>query len=256
MEWVRGDRVGHGSFGTVNLAVPRSQNPEFPPLMAVKSCSVSHSASLMNEKLILDELRSCSPEIIQCFGDDFSLENGEKLYNILLEFASGGALADKLKSSCDRRFLESDVRWYTKSILKGLLSIHQSGYVHCDIKLQNILLFNQDDGVKIADFGLAKKDHDNVSSNSPRGPFDFPDGVSAKSSVTCSTNSLPSAECLPEYDAWFQIQDEFCWSSSSSSSISPATRLRQLSDERRFTDTGQKKTVLVLAPMLLALRPL
>ncbi|KAK2967585.1 hypothetical protein RJ640_030456 [Escallonia rubra] len=263
MEWVRGDRVGHGSFGTVNLAVPRSQNPEFPPLMAVKSCSVSHSASLMNEKLILDELRNCSPQIIQCFGDDFSLENGEKLYNILLEFASGGALADKLKSSCDRRFLESDVRRYTKSILKGLLSIHQGGYVHCDIKLQNILLFNQNDGVKIADFGLAKKggekrdegkdflekcflkdprgrwtaemllnhpfiaqDHDTVSSNSPRGPFDFPDGVSAKSCVTYSTNSLPSAECLPEYDAWFQIQDEFSWSSSSS--ISPAIRLRQL----------------------------
>ncbi|KAK3013496.1 hypothetical protein RJ639_010315 [Escallonia herrerae] len=185
MEWVRGDRVGHGSFGTVNLAVPRSQNPEFPPLMAVKSCSASHSASLMNEKLILDELRNCSPQIIQCFGDDFSLENGEKLYNILLEFASGGALADKLKSSCDRRFLESDVRWYTKSILKGLLSIHQRG-----------------------------------------GPFDFPDGVSTKSSVTCSINSLPSAECLPEYDAWFQIQDEFSWSTASS--ISPSTRLRQL----------------------------
>ncbi|KAA8531689.1 hypothetical protein F0562_006594 [Nyssa sinensis] len=159
MEWVRGDTVGHGSFGTVNLAIPRSQSSQIPPLMAVKSCGVSQSASLMNEKLILDDLDDC-PQIIRCFGDDFSFENGEKLYNLLLEYASGGSLADKLRNSGYFRLPESDVRQYTKSILKGLRYIHQNGYVHCDIKLQNMLLFSSrhgGDAVKIADFGLAKK---------------------------------------------------------------------------------------------------
>ncbi|KAL2525008.1 mitogen-activated protein kinase kinase kinase 19 [Abeliophyllum distichum] len=41
-------------------------------------------------------------------------------------------------------------------LLKGLHYIHKIGYVHCDIKLQNILLC-LDRGVKIADFGLAKR---------------------------------------------------------------------------------------------------
>ncbi|XP_059643553.1 mitogen-activated protein kinase kinase kinase 20-like [Cornus florida] len=160
MEWVRGDTVGHGSFATVNLAIPKSQTPQIPPLMAVKSCGLSHSASLMSEKSILDELNNC-PNVIRCFGDNYSFEKGEKLYNVLLEFASGGALSDKIINSPDRRLPESDVTRYTRCILQGLNYIHKNGYVHCDIKLQNCLLFSckdgRDDVVKIADFGLAKR---------------------------------------------------------------------------------------------------
>ncbi|KAI3462749.1 hypothetical protein Pfo_019412 [Paulownia fortunei] len=155
MDWVRGEKLGHGSFATVNLAVPRSQSSGLPPLMAVKSCGFSCSSSLVSEKLILDELKDC-PEIIRCFGESFSHENGEKLYNVLLEYASGGSLADKLKNSDDRRLPEYVVRQHTKALLKGLHYIHKVGYVHCDIKIQNILL-GPNGGVKIADFGLAKR---------------------------------------------------------------------------------------------------
>ncbi|KAG9155264.1 hypothetical protein Leryth_026680 [Lithospermum erythrorhizon] len=125
--------------------------------MAVKSCGVAHSASLMNEKSILDELKGCK-EIISCLGDCYSFENGEKLYNVLLEYASGGNLADKIKNSNDHRLPEIEVRQYTKAILGGLEFIHKNGYVHCDIKTQNILL-GQNFEVKIADFGLAKRGH-------------------------------------------------------------------------------------------------
>ncbi|CAA2946973.1 mitogen-activated protein kinase kinase kinase 18-like [Olea europaea var. sylvestris] len=155
MDWVRGEKLGNGSFGMVNIAIPRSRNCQIPPVMAVKSCGVSLSDSLMNEKLILDELKDC-PEIIRCFGENFTDENGEKLYNILLEYASGGALADKVKNCPDNGLPESEVRRYTKALLKGLNYIHKFGYVHCDIKLQNILL-GPNGGVKIADFGLAKR---------------------------------------------------------------------------------------------------
>ncbi|KAL3813624.1 hypothetical protein ACJIZ3_014892 [Penstemon smallii] len=154
MDWIRGEKLGHGSFATVSLAVPKKQSNQNPPLMAVKSCGVLHSSSLMREKLILDELKDC-PEIIQCYGESFSYENGEKLYNVLLEYASGGALSEKLKNSDDHRLPELEIRRYTKSLLKGLNFIHKAGYVHCDIKLQNILI--TPNGLKIADFGLAKR---------------------------------------------------------------------------------------------------
>ncbi|KAL3525685.1 hypothetical protein ACH5RR_014057 [Cinchona calisaya] len=160
MEWVRGDILGHGSFGTVSLAKLKSSQLNtchmIPQLMAVKSCGVSSSASLLNEKQILDGFKDC-PEIIQCYGDSYSFENGEKLYNVFLEYASGGNLADKVKNSCDRRLPENEVRRYIKGILRGLKFIHKNGFVHCDIKLQNVLL-SQDGAVKIADFGLSKKD--------------------------------------------------------------------------------------------------
>ncbi|XP_057787180.1 mitogen-activated protein kinase kinase kinase 20-like [Salvia miltiorrhiza] len=155
MDWFRGEKLGHGSFAQVNLAIPRSQSSFPQPLMAVKSCGVYLSSSLVNEKFILEELKDC-PEIIRCYGDSYSCENGEKLYNVLLEYASGGSLADKLKFSGDRTLPEPQVRRYTKALLRGLHYIHKFGYVHCDVKLQNILL-SSDGSVKIADFGLAKR---------------------------------------------------------------------------------------------------
>ncbi|XP_058228404.1 mitogen-activated protein kinase kinase kinase 20-like [Rhododendron vialii] len=158
MEWVRGEAVGRGSFGSVNLAKPRKQGTRFPQLMAVKSCGSSRSASLMNEKSVLEQLSDC-PQIIRCFGGDSSFESGEKLFNLLLEYASGGSLAERVKNSGDRRLPESEVQRYTRSVLRGLCYIHKNGFVHCDVKLQNILLCsgNQNDVAKIADFGLAKR---------------------------------------------------------------------------------------------------
>lgn len=158
MEWVRGKTIGHGSFAAVSLAKPINQSSDFPPLMAVKSCGVSHCDSLINERMILEELKDC-PEIIGCYGDSMTIENGQRLYNVALEYASGGALSEKVKNSGGLRLSENEVRRYTNSILKGLHFIHQNGYVHCDIKLQNVLLIcdGGKDAVKIADFGLAKK---------------------------------------------------------------------------------------------------
>ncbi|KAJ7944431.1 Protein kinase-like protein [Quillaja saponaria] len=160
MEWVRGDQVGRGSFATVNLAIPRKSFVQIPPLTVVKSSISSNSASLKNEKQVLDRLGDCQ-QVIRCFGDDHSFENGEELYNLILEYATGGSLADQLKYH-GGRLSESDVRLYTKSILKGLGHIHAQGFVHCDLKLQNILLFDNGE-IKIADFGLAKKTEEKQS---------------------------------------------------------------------------------------------
>lgn len=151
--WIKYKSIGHGSFSNVTLAKPTNQTSHFPPLIAIKSSPIvqpTSTASLMNEFNILNELQNC-PEIVTCYGDCFTCENGQKLYNIVLEYAAGGSLADKVNSKVP----ETNVRKYVKSVLKGLQFIHRKGFVHCDIKLQNILLFSSDN-VKIADFGLAK----------------------------------------------------------------------------------------------------
>lgn len=153
--WVRGVKLGHGSFATVNLAAARSQSSGLPPLMAVKTCGFWNSSALVNEKLILDELSEC-PEIVRCFGESVSYENGEKLYNVLLEYATGGDLAGRIRNCGDRGLPEMEVRRYTKALLRGLNYVHKIGFVHCDVKLQNILLC-ENGAVKIADFGLARR---------------------------------------------------------------------------------------------------
>ncbi|XP_021897626.1 mitogen-activated protein kinase kinase kinase 18 [Carica papaya] len=154
MDWVRGETIGYGSFSTVSLAKVTRNCDRFPPLMAVKSSDSVDSALLKNEKEILEQLGNC-PQVISCFGDDCTTGKGDNLYNLFLEYAKGGSLSDRLKKS-GSGLPESDVRRYTRAILKGLRHIHAKGFAHCDVKLDNILMF--DDGkIKIADFGLAKK---------------------------------------------------------------------------------------------------
>ncbi|KAF5200191.1 Mitogen-activated protein kinase kinase kinase [Thalictrum thalictroides] len=154
MEWTRGEIIGKGSFSTINLATPRKNSSENVSIMAVKSSALAHSSMLQREEDILSEL-SDSPRILRCIGHDTTFENGEEVYNVFLELASRGNLAELVKSF-GGKMNETLVRHYTKSVLQGLCYVHEKDYVHCDIKLQNILVCSYED-IKIGDFGLAKK---------------------------------------------------------------------------------------------------
>lgn len=172
--WVRGPSIGKGSFGSVFEARLRDSSSTFscfPPIMAVKSAEISLSATLQREKEVLCSLLACGcPNIIYCFGDEITVaKNGKMFYNLLLELASSGNLTSLIQkcASCGDSVPESDVRRYTRSILRALYHIHGCGYVHCDLKPDNVLLVpaackgGDSDSVKlvakIADFGLAKR---------------------------------------------------------------------------------------------------
>lgn len=164
-KWWRGPLIGRGSFGSVFLATtkkPKSQFSFFPPVMAVKSAEFSISGSIQKEKQVLDKVQGC-PFVIQCFGEEITTNaKGEMVYNLLLEYASGGTLADHIRDSGGRGLDESVIRRYTKSILEGIHHVHECGYIHCDLKPENILLVPSSTSssgfvAKIGDFGLAKK---------------------------------------------------------------------------------------------------
>ena len=181
MEWVRGEWLGNGSFGCVSKALLTRNSLSghyLPSLMAVKSSPANQSDSLKNEKEVLDRIGSCR-HIIRSFGTDISVENGEKIYNLFLEFAAGGTLADQVKKN-GGRLPESDIRKYTRAILEGLSVIHAKGFVHCDIKPQNILVF-EGGVVKIADFGLAKEKAAKQTKGELRGTAQYiaPESASA-----------------------------------------------------------------------------
>ncbi|WCJ40358.1 mitogen-activated protein kinase kinase kinase 21 [Euphorbia peplus] len=164
VSWRRGPLIGKGGFGSVylaNLKKPYSNNGYFPPVMAIKSALVSSSTSLQKEKLVFEHLHAC-PYILHCYGQETTTtHNGDMIYNVLLEYASGGTLGDVIKQSGIPGLPELDVRRYTRCVLEGVDYIHRRGYVHCDLKPDNVLLVcdgNSGSFVpKIGDFGLAKR---------------------------------------------------------------------------------------------------
>ncbi|KAG8388388.1 hypothetical protein BUALT_Bualt02G0120700 [Buddleja alternifolia] len=160
MTWKRGNRLGFGSFGSVHVVV--NDDDSSPPLnrgdwgMAVKSAEISISKTLKKEAALLPQSEGC-PHIIRCFGADESHENGSTIYNVFLEYTPGGSLADLIKKSKIHGGLpENQIKTHVKSLLLGLSFIHSSGYIHRDIKPDNILL-DGNGNAEIADFGLAKK---------------------------------------------------------------------------------------------------
>lgn len=164
--WFRGPMIGKGSFGSVFLATlkkPKSKFRCLPSVMAVKSAEVSVSGSIQKEREVLSNVGRCN-HVIRCFGEETTIgENGGMVYNLLLEYGSGGTLTDVIKKSGGRGLPESEVRHYTRSVLGGIYHIHEYGYVHCDLKPENILLVpNNRSGTaefraKIGDLGLAKR---------------------------------------------------------------------------------------------------
>ncbi|KAL7120585.1 hypothetical protein ACP275_02G130900 [Erythranthe tilingii] len=202
--WTRGEKLGEGSFGFVSIARSTSRHQQasgLPALMAVKSAKESDSKSLSKEKDLLDKFKGCS-SILRCFREDYTTENGQQLYNILLEYASGGCLIDRITTAKvgERKALpEKMVSRYTKSILTALSHIHKLGYVHCDVKPHNILLFKQtnEDGdyweeeAKLADFGSCVRFADEGNNGDFRGTV-----------LYAAPESISRQIYVPESDVW------------------------------------------------------
>ncbi|KAL9814366.1 putative mitogen-activated protein kinase kinase kinase STE-STE11 family [Arabidopsis thaliana] len=149
--WIRGPIIGRGSTATVSLGITNSGD-----FFAVKSAEFSSSAFLQREQSILSKLSS--PYIVKYIGSNVTKENDKLMYNLLMEYVSGGSLHDLIKNS-GGKLPEPLIRSYTRQILKGLMYLHDQGIVHCDVKSQNVMIGGEI--AKIVDLGCAKTVEEN-----------------------------------------------------------------------------------------------
>ena len=157
--WTRAKRIGEGSFGTVDLAVMRSDGGVF----AVKSVERRggqgcREAALENEISVLRGLSS--PFVVRYLGDDVSVEGKTVSFrNLHVEYMPGGTVADLAVRSggkCCADVDERIVRSYTYCIVSALSYLHSMGLVHCDVKGRNVLVGGGAGVAKLADFGAAR----------------------------------------------------------------------------------------------------
>ena len=86
---------------------------------------------------------------------------------IVLEFATGGDLYTALKETPpvikkgreQHAFSLEQVRSFTHGLAEALNMLFKLNIIHCDIKLENVLLFDpQTSHIKLTDFGISCKD--------------------------------------------------------------------------------------------------
>ncbi|CAA0376423.1 unnamed protein product [Arabidopsis thaliana] len=155
--------LGKGAYGSVDLVkyIKRDDNA-LPLYAAVKTAECEDYNSLEREIQILSKLEGCR-RIVQCYGnytleEDFDV-GGFRVYKMVMEYAAAGSLFSFMDSYKDRKLPETMIKDFTRMILQGLVSVHRLGYVHCDLKPDNLLVFpcRQSYELKISDFGSSRK---------------------------------------------------------------------------------------------------
>jgi len=153
--WTPGDFssvkvLGEGAFGVVHLVRCRGSQ-EFYALKQMKKSAYkrkNHRERAYHERNILVEKQS--RWFVQLYA---TFQDGDDLF-MLMEFLQGGDLIGLLTKK--KRFNVKETRFYMAELLEALDTVHKQGFVHRDVKPDNIVL-GSDGHIKLLDFGLCKQ---------------------------------------------------------------------------------------------------
>ncbi|CAK7566434.1 MAG: Serine/threonine-protein kinase [Sporothrix epigloea] len=149
--------IGKGAFGEVKLVQKKADNKVYAMKSLVKTEMFRRDqlAHVRAERDILAE--SDSPWVVKLYT---TFQDANFLY-MLMEFLPGGDLMTMLIKY--EIFSEDITRFYIAEIVLAIEAVHKLGFIHRDIKPDNILL-DRGGHVKLTDFGLSTgfhKLHDN-----------------------------------------------------------------------------------------------
>jgi serine/threonine protein kinase len=140
--------IGRGGSAVVWLVRDRIDAALYAMKIINKfSIIVNEQADSVNsERNVLASLEN--PWVVKLF---YSFQDSENLY-LVMEFVQGGDLLSLL--SCTPVLDEAAARFYIAEIALAIQSVHALGFVHRDIKPDNILITTKGH-IKLTDFGLA-----------------------------------------------------------------------------------------------------
>jgi len=142
-------KIGEGTYGRVHIARTREKGDEFAVKVIDRSMLSGKDHEVFREVQVLREVSS-HPNIVSLV--DFFASSTH--FNVVLELARGGDLFDSLARR--KSYTERDARSVAKDILTAVSYIHSTDFVHRDMKPENLLLADHENGVKVGDFGFAR----------------------------------------------------------------------------------------------------
>ena len=159
--------IGKGGFGEVFVVTRKEDNKQ----IALKI--LKHSATERYSKIGIEVSRLYQWNHPNIVGFEGCWIYDSKVY-IGMEYCSLGTLKNLLQLK--QRFSEADTAFLVRETLRALSYIHNTGFIHRDIKTANIMLSPTHD-VKVIDFGLVVRANSNPSNRAGSKAYMAPEVI-------------------------------------------------------------------------------
>ncbi|KAL0949538.1 hypothetical protein HGRIS_009587 [Hohenbuehelia grisea] len=175
--------IGKGAFGEVRL-VQKTDTGKIYAMKTLKKEEMLKKDQLAHVRAERDVLaESNSPWVVQLF---YSFQDPVFLY-LIMEFLPGGDLMTMLIKY--DTFSEDVTRFYIAQCVLAIESVHNLGFIHRDIKPDNILI-DKGGHIKLSDFGLSTGFHKQHDSSYYQRLLDSTSGKQAAPRAQAARNSV------------------------------------------------------------------
>lgn len=142
------EKLSEGGYAYVYKAIDLATNKEY----AVKKslCQSPELLEMAEQEINIMKSLPIHDNIVQYYDSIIKNQSGTQVAMIVMELCTGGTLVNLLEKYNGVLSLPQ-IFYIMKEICSGVQAIHQAGFMHRDIKIENILLHNKK--FKLCDFG-------------------------------------------------------------------------------------------------------